>query len=172
MEVVTSSDIVQDELFCHLVEQYQLALLHTCCIYLRDRALAEDAVQETFLKAYQAIGNFRGECSEKTWLMRIAMNTCHDMKRSGWFRYMDRHITPDLLPEPQTVSVEAGVEIVTEITKLPPKLREVILLYYYQNMNVYEIAEALGIDHSSVSNRMKRAKDQLRIAMKGAYFNE
>lgn len=137
MEVVTSSDIIQKESFCQLVEKYQTALLYTCCIYLRDRALAEDAEQETFLKAYKAMGNFRGECSEKTRLMRIAMNTCHDMKRSGWFRYMDRHITPDLLPEPQVVSVESGVEMVSEIMKLPPRLREVILLYYYQNMNVY-----------------------------------
>lgn len=172
MEVVTSSDIVQKEAFCRLVEQYQTTLLHTCCIYLQDRSLAEDAVQDTFLKAYKAIGSFRGECSEKTWLMRIAMNTCHDIKRSGWFRYMDRRITPELLPEPEAVSVESGVEVVAEIMNLPPKLREVVLLYYYQNMTVYEIAEALGIDHSSVSSRMKKAKEKLRNAMKGAYFNE
>ena len=85
---------------------------------------------------------------------------------------MDRRITPELLPEPETVTVESGVEVVAEIAKLPPKLQEVVLLYYYQNMTVYEVAESLGINHSSVSNRLKRAKEKLRNAMKGEYFND
>ena len=49
-----------------LVLQYQQPLLRTCFLYLRDRALAEDAVQDTFLKAYRSLASFRGECSEKT----------------------------------------------------------------------------------------------------------
>ncbi|MEG2252621.1 MAG: sigma factor, partial [Clostridia bacterium] len=86
MEAVTGSGFFQEQAFCQLVTQYQLPLLRMCCIYLHDKSLAEDAVQETFLKAFKAISTFRGECSEKTWLMRIAINTCHDIKRSGWFR--------------------------------------------------------------------------------------
>ena len=65
-----------------LVLQYQQPLLRTCFLYLRDRTLAEDAVQETFLKAYRSLASFRGECSEKTWLMKIAMNTCCDLRRA------------------------------------------------------------------------------------------
>lgn len=172
MEVVKNSDIVQEQTFCNLVEQYQTALLRMCSIYLHDRSLAEDAVQETFMKAYKAFGSFRGECSEKSWLMRIAINTCHDMKRSGWFKHVDRCITPELLPEPEAVTVASGIELIAEITKLSPKLQEVVLLYYYQNMTVYEMAESLGINHSSVSNRLKRAKEKLRNAMKGEYFND
>lgn len=172
MELVKGPDNANEQLFCRLVEQYQTALLRVCSIYLSDRTLAQDAVQDTFLKAYKAIGTFRGECSEKTWLMRIAMNTCHDIKRSGWFRHVDRQVTPELLPEPEDSSMEWKVELVGQIAKLAPKLREVILLYYYQNMNINEMAQALGIDHSSVSNRLKRAKEKLRDAMKGEYFNE
>ena len=69
-----------------LVLQYQQPLLRTCFLYLRDRTLAEDAVQETFLKAYRSLASFRGECSEKTWLMKIAMNTCCDLRRAHRLR--------------------------------------------------------------------------------------
>ena len=52
-----------------------------CFACLNDEALAEDAVQETFLKAYRALDRFRGDAEEKTWLLRIAINTCRDLRR-------------------------------------------------------------------------------------------
>ena len=55
--------------------QWEVPLLRTCYLILRDAALAEDAVQETFLKAWRAKDDYRREASEKTWLMRIAVNT-------------------------------------------------------------------------------------------------
>ena len=67
---------------------------------LESRDDAEDAVQETFLKVYRSMGTFRGNCSEKTWIMKIAMHACYDINRSGWFRLINRRITPDMLPEP------------------------------------------------------------------------
>ena len=64
-----------------MVRQYEKDLLRICCIYLRDRTAAEDVVQETFLKAFRNIESFRGESSEKTWLIRIAINCCRDYRR-------------------------------------------------------------------------------------------
>ena len=94
-----------EEEFSRLVSQYQRQLLHMCAMYLHDSAAAEDAVQETFLKAYRALPQFRGECNEKTWLMRIAMNVCRDMTRSAWFRHTDRRITPEELQLPAQQSL-------------------------------------------------------------------
>ena len=82
-----------------LVERHRTALVRMCCLCLGDASLAEDAAQETFLKAYRALDSFRGECDEKTWLMRIAINTCRDMRRSRWTRHVDRRVTPEMLPE-------------------------------------------------------------------------
>ena len=65
----------KEQILTRLVEQYQLQLLKMCRMYLPDSTSAEDAVQETFIKAYKALSSFRGECSEKTWLMCIALNT-------------------------------------------------------------------------------------------------
>ena len=58
-----------------LMRQYEKEVLKVCTLYLRDLTLAEDATQETFFKAYKAMDRFQGGSSEKTWLMRIAINT-------------------------------------------------------------------------------------------------
>ena len=66
-----------------MVQQYEKDLLRICCIYLRDHTAAEDVVQETFLKAFRILDSFRGESSEKTWLIQIAVNGCRDYRRSA-----------------------------------------------------------------------------------------
>jgi len=70
---------IREERIERLIDLYEDRLLRLCFLYLHDCTLAEDAVQETFLKAYNALSKFRGESSEETWLMRIAVNTCKDI---------------------------------------------------------------------------------------------
>ena len=164
MGVVQGPDSNQDqnEHFARLVNQYQTSLLRTCYMYLRDQEQAEDAVQETFFKAYRNLGAFRGESAEKTWLMKIAVNTCHDMRKTAWFLHMDRRVTPDMLPEPRIPKNEGDDDLIVDVMNLPFNLREVVLLYYYQNMDTNEIAQSLGIARSSVSSRLLRARKKLR----------
>ena len=73
------------------------------------------------------------------------INTCRDMKRSAWFRHMDRRVTPeDMTPIPvQPVEDYDAEELAQAIVKLPAKHKEVILLYYYQDMTMREIAEGI-----------------------------
>ena len=158
----------EEERFSQLVSQYQRQLLHMCAMYLRDDAAAEDAVQETFVKAWRALPQFRRECSEKSWLMRIAMNTCRDMTRTAWFRHTDRRVTPEelQLPAQEEASREEGrEELAQAIMKLPRKYRDALLLYYYQDMNQEEVAQALNISPSTVSKRLKHARDKLRTLL-------
>ena len=70
---------------------YGDAVLRMCFIYLADRQLAEDALQDTFLKAWRRMDSCeaRSGASAKTWIMRIAINTCKDYRRSAWFRHVD-----------------------------------------------------------------------------------
>lgn len=164
MGVVQGPDNVQDhnQTLERLVTQFQTTLLRTCYLHLHDQAQAEDAVQETFIKAYRNLGSFRSESSDKAWLMKIAINTCRDMRRSGWFRHTDRRITPEMLPEASVPPKEYEDDLMVGIMNLPFKIREVVLLYYYQNMDTNEIAEMLGIARSSVSARLQRARKKLR----------
>lgn len=157
----------KEQVFINMVQQYQPMLLKMCYLHLKDRALAEDAVQEAFLKAYRGLISFRGDANEKTWLIKIALNTCRDMNRSGWLRFMDRKVTPDMLPEASAPFEEKDEELVLAVMGLPLKLREVILLHYYQNFSTIEIAQLLGIAQSSVSGRLKRGRDKIRMALEG-----
>ena len=175
MGVVQGPDSNQDqnECFERLVNQYQASLLRTCYMYLRDQEQAEDAVQETFLKAYRYFGAFRGESAEKTWLMKIAINTCRDMRKTGWFLHMDRRVTPEMLPEASVPFEEIEEGLIVEVMNLPLRLREVVLLYYYyQNMDTNEIAQTLGIARSSVSGRLQRARKKLREILEGTDIDE
>lgn len=160
------------EPFTELVNTYQLPLLRMCCLRLGDAELAKDAVQETFLKAYKALPSFRGECSMQSWLMRIAINTCRDMQRSWWHRHVNRNVIPEEMNAACEAVSDDAITVSQAIAALPVRLREVVLLYYYQNMQLDEIAQALTISPSSVSGRLKRARNKLRIALKGVYFDE
>ncbi len=155
-----------------MVVRHQLPLLRLCYAYLHDEELAKDAVQETFIKAYQNLEDFRESSSEKTWLTRIAINTCKDLRRSGWFRHMDRSVTPDMIPEP-VAPVEPEEESLTmEIMKLPAKLKEVALLCWFQGMTYNEAAETLGISLQAVGSRLNRARRKLRSVMEGSEDHE
>lgn len=153
--------------FERLVEQYQVAVLRACWLYLCDRSQAEDAVQETFLKVYRNLDTFRGDSSEKTWILKIAMRTCYDMNHSGWARFFNRRVTPDMLPEAAVPFEEKDDMLTNAVIRLPVRLREVILLYYYQGLNVNETAETLGISQSSVSGRLKRGRKALKDMLEG-----
>ena len=172
MQRIKAPDPVLEQTFTKLVNTHQTSLLRMCYLNLHDSGLAEDAVQETFVKAYRALPAFRGDSDPKTWLMRIAINTCRDMQRGSWLKHISRTVTLDQLAEPSETFSDDALAVNLEIARLPAKLRETVLLYYYQNMKTEEIADALGIAVSSVSERLKRAREKLRTALKGVYFNE
>lgn len=167
MEVSLSPDRVREDRLVYLMNQYGEALLRMCAVYLRDAALAQDAVQETFVKVYKAMNSFRGESDEKTWLMRIAINTCKDMRRAAWFRYVDRRVALENIPQPVIdLSVEQE-DLALAVSQLPSKDLEVVLLYYYQGMTILEMAEVLKIPNQTVSHRLKHARDMLRTMLEG-----
>ncbi len=163
-----------EEMFDRLVTEYQIPLIKMCFMYLRDMALAEDAVQETFLKIYKGLNSFREESSLKTWVMRIGMNTCRDMLRSAWHRHTDRSIRPEELQIPAETDPgnEEAEALGQAIMKLPSRYKDVILLYYYQDMSQEETAEALRTSVSSVSRRLKHARGKLRDILKGGQEDE
>ena len=167
MEAVKDPDSLRNQTIEKMILQYQTQLLRLCYIQLQDRALAEDAVQETFLKAYKGFAQFRGDCNDKTWLIRIAVNVCRDYQKESWFRHTDRNVTPDML-QIGTVQPDAeDMDLSLAVMKLPRKMRETILLYYYQDMSTEEIAKALNITQSTVSYRLKKSREKLRKLLEG-----
>ena len=149
----------------HLMEVYGDGLKRLCCVYLRDMGLAEDAVQETFLKAYRALDRFRGDAEEKTWLLRIAINTCKDTLRSSWMRHIDRRQEIEALPLSIASCPEEKLALTQAIMALAPKHREIVLLYYYQDMSLRTCANVLGISAPTATRRLQQAQKKLRIQL-------
>ena len=152
-----------------LIDQYERDLLHLCCVVLRDISMAEDAVQETFLKAYQHMDSFRGESSAKTWLYSIALNVCRDMMRSRWYRLFDRRVELEKLAIPVEGISDVSIALMEEILRLPKKYREVVFLFYYQDMKLAEIAQLLGLSVSAIGDRLQKARQMLRKSLKGGW---
>ena len=161
-----------DEALLRLMQTWEVPIRRMCCVYLRDEELARDAVQETFLKAYRALEDFRGESSEQTWLMSIAINTCRDMRKAAWFRFVDRRVTLEKLPEPVAEGSWERTELILDVMKLPPKQLDVVLLHFYQGMTVREIGAALGVPYQTVTSRLKAACARLRVQMKEGGQND
>ena len=154
-----------------LMEQYGSSLLRMSALYLKDADLAQDAVQETFIKAYRHFSEYRGESSERTWLTSICINTCRDMLRTAWFRHQSR-IDPDSLPEQPADFDFPDNTVLTEVMRLPAKYREVVLLRYYEGLKLKEAASALRLSEGKVRSRLAKANDLLRDRLKEWYYDE
>lgn len=172
MKVVKGPDDFHEERLNEMIQQYEKDLLRVCCVYLKDMALAEDAVQETFLRAYKALGAFRGDSEEKTWLVRIAINVCKGIRRNAWYRFVDRRVNCEQLEIAQCEQDEISRSLMAEIMRLPRKYMEVILLYYYEDLKLTEIAPMLGISQAMVCKRLKKAREMLKGMLEGVSIDE
>ena len=154
------------------VTRWEKPLLRLCFAYLCDTALAEDAVQETFFKAWKNCERFRGDADEKTWLTRIAINTCKDLLKSAWARNTDRSVTPELLPEGAVPFEERDDTVTRAVMSLPPKLREATLLRWYQGLTLDEMVKVMRLPRSTVNYRLKKAKTMLKSELEDWYHEE
>jgi RNA polymerase sigma-70 factor (ECF subfamily) len=128
---------------------------------------AEDAVQETFLKVQRSIANFRGQSSFVTWIFRILVNTCHDVRRSRTRRKetaaKDRE--EGALPaEPRAPGAHPTLKLALEraIAQLTHHQRDVFLLYEVEGFRHAEIAALLEISETASKNTLFQAKKSLR----------
>ena len=155
------------------MDTYGNYIARMCYILLKDRNLAEDATQEVFIRAYNNLESFRGEATEKTWLTSIAMNICKNYVRTSWFRRVQIGIEKIegtcLVEEELTASIEKS-DLLKQVMHLSKKYREVILLHYYQELKISQIAQILGISESSVKMRLSRAKGKLKQELEEGYI--
>ena len=172
MNAITGPDSVRSQRLGQMIRHYEKDLLRICCMYLRDVSLAEDAVQEAFIKAYKHMDSFRGESSEKTWLFSIAVNVCRDMRRNAWFRFVDRSVDVDALQIPVGEVDVTRLALAQEIMRLPRREVEAVLLYYYADIPIREIARTLHISEPAVSKRLTKARHMLKDALKGGAADE
>lgn len=159
--------------FNEIARNHVDVLFRIAYTYVQSEQLAEDIVQDVFLKAFERQDQFRGEANYKTYLIKMTINRSHDMLRSWSYRnYVLSNTFTNILrfdkSAEETVLYENdNAELAKVILKLKPKYREVIFLYYYQDYDVNEIASLLYLSVNTVKTRLVRARAQLKENMKG-----
>ncbi|MGZ8094811.1 MAG: RNA polymerase sigma factor RpoE [Methylosarcina sp.] len=158
-----------------LVIKYQHRIIQLVNRYIKDPSDAQDVAQEAFIKAYRALGNFRGESAFYTWLYRIAINTAKNYLMSRSRRSADAQVdvqdaeqiekAPQLqgmeTPERQLLNEEIVETIKTAIAKLPEEMRIAIMLREFEGMSYEEIAQAMDCPVGTVRSRIFRAREAI-----------
>lgn len=158
------ADVLQGnrEAFALLVRRYSGKILGLCMTLVHDRAEAEDAAQEAFLKAYKSLKDFRGEAAFLTWIYRIAYNQCltlrsQSARRKSQLEKVKEDTHAASLPLAGDSLVEKTESALAILEVLPNDYRQVIVLrldgFHYQ-----EIAEMMGVSVDAVKAKLRRAR--------------
>src|SRR5271156_505690 len=162
-----------------LCATYRSRIYRYALMSLRDPDLAETVTQDCFLRAYRARDEFRGDCSVATWLTRIATNLIRDVTRSRKFQFWktantsavevgalaDRLRSPGISPETSLVVREQLRKVWDAVEKVPGKQRSVFLLRFVEEMELPEIAAAMGLHVGTIKSHLHRALAAVRKAM-------
>ena len=162
--------------FEELVLKYQDRIYNLCRHLLGNAHDAEDAAQDVFLKAYQALPKFQPDASLYTWLYRIATNICIDRRRKPVFESLfggsgegERlvHDRASDAPSPEKLyqSKQIGQALQVSLDTLSPKLRAIIVLKEIEELSYEEIADVLEISMGTVKSRISRAREELQKLM-------
>ena len=175
-----------DEAFSMLVECYLPKVYGLCLSLTGNKEDAEDCVQETFIKAWSGLSNFKAHSSFYTWLYRIAFNTCMDLRRAasrkisvsldessadGGVSLLDRIKDPSPMPDEAAIEKESGQIIIRAIESLPKSMQEILILRDIQSCSYQEIARLLEIAEGTVKSRLFRARQQLMNYLQSEELN-
>lgn len=159
----------KEAIFDELIQHYLKKVLRIVYLMVKDRNLAEDITQEVFLIAYKNLGKFRQDSSMQTWVYRIAVNEAKKHLRSWSFRHVF------FKPEVDTGIVEGTESAVLQndrrahfarlVMKLPPSYRQLIVLHYYEELPVEEIALIMDMSTGAVYTKMHRARQKLKALL-------
>jgi RNA polymerase sigma-70 factor (ECF subfamily) len=160
-----------------LLQDHYANCLKLAISLTRNRADAEDDVQDACCKAFEHFCQYRGDGPFAAWLMRIVANQCHMRRRQevrSRFLYLDctrgaavKHelIDPNLLPEDRLGRLEISNALQTEIRRVPPIMRNVVVLRDVVELPVAEVASRLGLSVPATKSRIARARIEVRARL-------
>ena len=184
LDVATAkAEEISRENFGELVQLHQRQVYRVIFLLLRDHDAADTLTQECFLRAYEKRASFRGECSVRTWLLRIAVNLVRDHsknRRASFWRKLvglegimaGGHQEPSAAnpsPERALLAREQLGEVWRALGLLSPQQRELFLLRFSEEMSLAEIAMISGLQIGSVKAQLSRAVTKLREVFKEDY---
>jgi RNA polymerase sigma-70 factor, ECF subfamily len=170
------------EAFEYFVRTYQKRITRFVFTLLRDPSEADCVTQDVFVKAFRAIGDFKGDSAFETWLTRIAINTVRDRIRRrrpvvsfSEFRDFDDEDGPEIppaldpadgtSPERDLLSGEIRRRIADALVTLSPRQRAVFVMKHYEEKSIAEIGQSTGLDEGTIKSHLFRAARKLRVCL-------
>jgi RNA polymerase sigma-70 factor (ECF subfamily) len=150
------------EVLDDLLARYGRELQGVAYLILRDRAAAEDVVIDTLLIALDRGEQLRDEEALRSWLLRIAANRALSLRRSG-----SRVVTLGIVPDraDRVADDDSRLAILAAVERLAPRTRAAVVLRYYADLPVREVAQALGTSENTVKTQLREALVQLRASL-------
>lgn len=154
-------------------EEYYRRLYRFVLLQVKNPAEAEDIVQEVFYQYIKAGISFGTEQEETAWLWKVAANLCRKLWRSAWYRKTRpveewKGFTIETA-ESAVLSAERQKAVLKEVQNLPIKYRQVVLLYYFEEMNIREMAKVLQRQESTIQTQLQRARELLGRKLEGEW---
>lgn len=163
------------------IDCYSDMLFKIAYVRLQNVQDAEDVVQETFYRYLKHGEEFDSAEHEKAWLIKVTLNACRKVWRSAWNRHRSGteeerefpeegergHSLPGL--EEEILAIESSQEILRAVKELPVKYRDVIHLFYYEELSVREIGQVTGRKESTVTSQLTRGRELLKKILKEEY---
>lgn len=148
------------ERMANLYDKYKNTVYRMAFAYCKNKADAEDIMQEAFIQLFTADINFENANKEKSWLLKVTVNKCRDMFRSLRYKYSLNSVP---LEEANLIyETPEESEVYHAVMSLPTKYRLVIHLYYYEEYSVKEISAITGKNESAVQTQLYRARKKLK----------
>lgn len=171
MDLVARLKRKEEDALIEIMDMYGDYLLRMAFLLMKDHQRAEEAVQDTFLTAFQKIDQLKREELLKSWLTTITINHCRQQMRSWSYK----HIFPNIemaermmedhrstTPEEELLEVEWNQHLTSAIHQLDYKYREVITLFYFNELKISEITVLTNTKENTVKSRLKRGKVLLK----------
>ena len=151
--------------FSELVMKHQKSMLRLALRVVQDLTLAEDVVQESFIKAYQKVSSFEGRSSFKSWLFQITLNTARNKLRGKKMESVEvdsLHMSVDAMSETKLIHSDLEKAISEEVAKLPNKQRMALTLRIFDDLSFAEIAEVMQCPYDTAKANYRHALIKLR----------
>jgi RNA polymerase sigma factor (sigma-70 family) len=150
-----------------IVEKHGAVIYRICRLHLKNTADVEDVFQTVFLKLIEKQPYFRDEDHERAWLIKVAVNKCKDYLKSYWNKNKVSIEDYDGTKEESDLS-----EVYEAVSNLEPHYKIVIYMYYYEGYSTSEMSKILKVKEATIRTRLKRAREHLKIQLKGDEFYE
>ena len=158
---------ISEARFEAVMREHSDMITRICLVRTGNLHDAQDCYQNTMLKCFLRLPEGADAAYTKAWLIRVAINECNSLLRSGWRRH---EVCMEEITQVYPEIPDHGA--LYHVLQLDPKYRDVICLYYYEGYSQREIASILRIPENTVKTRMARAKKQLRGVLGGTEYDE